>query len=131
MSNLQHNVGCENDTWLKDHIVNIFRYQAHNIRHYRIIYSFIPGKCIREWTADDAATSGHLFVLETLYDAEHHCSSVLSADVAARRGYISIIQYLHAHNIYCTSDGANGAARNGHLNIVHLWGKSNKPRRVG
>ena len=83
----------ENDTWLKHHIVNAFRPQSHNIQHYRIIYSFIPGKRIQDWLPDEAARNGHLFVVETLHDHDLHCSST-GGNLACQNGHLEIIEYL-------------------------------------
>src|SRR3546814_7904471 len=78
---------------LKQQIVDIFRAEAHNMRHNRVGLSLIPGKPVGGWEPDDAAEAGHLGFTKAMHERGRSCT-VNGANRAAYSGCIEMIRFL-------------------------------------
>ncbi|OQR94206.1 hypothetical protein ACHHYP_01620 [Achlya hypogyna] len=69
---------------------------------------------------DEAAANGHLEVVRFL--AEHRSEGAVDAlDLASAGGYLDVVKYLHSlGSISCTTAALDGAASNGHTDVVHF-----------
>ena len=78
------------------------------------IISFQDGLPIREWTAEKAALCGAIHVMQHI---ENPTGKLI--DIAAARGHLDMVKYLHDHNIgTCTVNAIDIAALNGHTDVV-------------
>ncbi|RLN82279.1 hypothetical protein BBJ28_00016825 [Nothophytophthora sp. Chile5] len=69
---------------------------------------------------ENAAMGGHLEVLKYLHEKHFPNDSEQSLmDASARRGYIEVVQWLHANSKQeCTTNAMDWAAQGGHLEVV-------------
>ncbi|RHZ37997.1 hypothetical protein DYB31_009877 [Aphanomyces astaci] len=77
---------------------------------------------VRYLLLDLAAANGHMRVLKFL-DAVvgHEGCTTFAMDVAAHRGDLDVVRYLHAHrNEGCSDQAIMDAAENGHLEVVQF-----------
>src|SRR3546814_8977776 len=106
-------------SWLKQHMVNIFRAEAHNsIGYNRVAASLVPGVPMRHWVPDSAAAKGHVALFDALRKKGRRFARI-AADFAAVNGHVEMVQHLRALGIHCTSNwGADLAARYGEAAVV-------------
>ncbi|CAI5742557.1 unnamed protein product [Hyaloperonospora brassicae] len=68
---------------------------------------------------DEAATNGHLAIVQYLHCHRTEGCTVKAMDGAARNGHLEVVQFLHTQRTEgCTVAAMNGAAHNGHLDVV-------------
>jgi len=79
----------------------------------------IPGSRVKpdKLKVVKAVEKGHLEVVRDRWAHDIHCTS-WGADRAAMSGHLEVIRDLRAHGIHCTPNSADGAAGNGHLDVV-------------
>src|SRR3546814_20094830 len=94
---------------LKQQIVNIFRVEAHNMRHYRLACSLIPGKSMRDMEPDDAAAGGHFFVVEAM-QKHGRCYTRHGVNRACEIFNLELFHYLRATGIHCPPNGTTASS---------------------
>ncbi|KAG9409785.1 hypothetical protein AC1031_020096 [Aphanomyces cochlioides] len=68
---------------------------------------------------DQAATNGHMDVVEYLHEKSAVGATNQAMDGAAANGHLEIVRFLHEHRQEgCSTDAADLAATNGHLEVV-------------
>ncbi|KAF0691367.1 Aste57867_17387 [Aphanomyces stellatus] len=68
---------------------------------------------------DLAAATGHLDVLQFLFEHGYGGCTTFTMDDAARNGHLEVVQWLHEHSkVGCSFRAIDGAAAFGHLDIV-------------
>lgn len=85
-----------------------------------------PTKRWLSWTSDvifEAATTGHLGMVQLLYDSANRPRDLMNA--AARAGNVDIVHWLHTQGAACTKSALDGAATNGHLSVAQ-WLHENR-----
>ncbi|KAF0720830.1 Aste57867_25 [Aphanomyces stellatus] len=70
---------------------------------------------------DNAATNGHLTLVEFFHAKQDSECTTQAMDGAAANGYLEVVQFLHDHrNEGCTTDAMDVAARHGHDTVVRF-----------
>ena len=116
-------------------MIQIILGKSYSQRTLHILQSYLPdGKPADEWHMRSAAVYGHAPLLQRAYEKRNSMNSVTRwwvnksdpsctsehADLAAKRGYLAVVQCLRRNGIDCGKygDGLMDAAQNGHADVV-------------
>ncbi|KAF0720839.1 Aste57867_34 [Aphanomyces stellatus] len=70
---------------------------------------------------DNAATNGHLDMVQYFHDKPNSNCTTRAMDGAAANGHLEVVQFLHDHRTEgCTTDAIDEAAEHGHNSIVRF-----------
>ena len=92
--------------------------QLEIVQYLRSIGTYLTPGCDDIDNLDMAAGKGTLDLLQDVFEHDGVLPTSHGANYAAFNGHLHIIHFLRAHGVHCNARGANGAASRGQLDVI-------------